>query len=486
MRTIIGKTTPTILLLSTALIFTACTVSQVEQSKPTTVDHPEIGLQGQTLADDNPGSILATPYAKGVDLIGHDPIRNRDTNIQMAWVGNCAYVASTMPNFLGWGVSAKPETYGVAVIDVSDPSAPKTVNILRDKGSLASLEAMDAVDAPHHKVLAASTYEQGAKKEDQRWLSLYDVSDCANPKLMSEFQWPEKVHTVTVSPNGKRVYATHIEPFEAKGGIFVLDISDLAQPKYLGKFKVTRNDGSSFEFATHEISVSNDETRIYAGVLGSQGHDLNHGIKSFPPSKDYLGPDGGGVYILDNSDIAYGRPNPKMRQMGTAPHGGWHSVMEANINGIPYLVGGGELGACPGAWPKIVNIADESKPVLTAEFKLAMNHQKNSPPLSESEKASGGIVGDIGTATLHYNDVDNSEDTHLGLFNFMWAGLRIVDLRDASNPAEVAYFKPGDACSGHVRYVQETGQIWFTCSKSGFYVIALKPEIRQALGLPEI
>ena len=478
-----------VLPLAAALILTACNSYQTEQTnavKTNTADNPETGLQGQTLSSDKPDSILATPYSKGVNLIGHSSVFDRDSNIQMSWVGSCAYIASSMPNFLGWGVTAKPETYGVAVVDVSDPSNPKTVKFLRDKGSLASLEAMDAVDAPSHKVLAASTYEQGAKKEDQRWLSLYDVSDCANPKLMSEFRWPEKVHAVTVSPNGKRVYATHIEPFAAKGGILALDITDLSNPKYLGKFGVTRKDGSSFEFATHEISISKDETRIYAGVLGSQGHDLNHGVKPFPPSAEYLGPNGGGVYILDNSDIAHDRPNPKMLQIGVAEHGGWHSVMEANINGTPYLVGGGELGACPGAWPKFINIADESKPFLASEFKLEMNKTENCPPLTDKEKASGGIVGDVGTATLHFNDVDNETNTRLGLFNFMWAGLRVVDLHDISNPVEVAYFKPGDACTGHVRYVEESGQIWFTCSKSGFYVIELKPELRQSLGLPAI
>ena len=73
----------------------------------------------------------------------------------------------------------------------------------------------------------------------------------------------------------------------------------------------------------------------------------------------------------------------------------------------------------------------------------------------------------------------------MGLFNFMWAGLRIVDIREPANPKEVAYFKPGDGCSGHVRYRPETGQIWLSCNASGFYVLELKPEVRAALGLPK-
>lgn len=449
-------------------------------------DHPEPGLQGQWAAGDPPGAILAQPYAKGALLVGHSDVWKRDTNIQLSWVDHCAYISSSMPNFLGWGMTADPATYGVAVIDVSNPSAPKAIKVLRDRGALYSAEAMDAVEAPGRKVLAAGTYEGGAKPEDARWLSLYDLSDCANPKLASEYQWPEKVHAITLAPNGKRVYATHIEPFTGKGGIHVLDITDLAHPKYLGRFGITRADGSSFEFAPHEISVSADEKRIYAGAISSSGNDMNIGIRINPPSAEGLGPDAGGVYILDNGDIAAGRADPKLRLVGTALHAGWHSVMIAHVDGKPMLVGAGELGACPGAWPRITDIGDEAHPRLAGEFRLQMNRKENCPPRSKAEQASGGIVGDVGTATLHYNDVDSEDRTRLGLFNFMWAGMRIADLRDPAHPIEVAYYKPGDACTGHARYVPRTGHIWFACGKSGFYVIELKPEVRAALKLPRV
>jgi hypothetical protein len=302
---------------------------------------------------------------------------------------------------------------------------------------------------------------------------------------MAEIKWPESVHTLTLSANGRRLYGTDIDPFTGKGGIIAFDISNLSRPRLIGKFAATRADGTSFEFAPHEISLSPDETHIYAGVIASRGGDLNQGVTTRFPSLETFGPDAGGIYIFDNSDIAKGKANPRMRLIGTAPHGGWHSVMRANFGGVPYLVGGSELGACPGSWPRFTNIADETNPVAAGEFRLAMNRPENCPPRSATEKATGGITGDPGTASLHFNDVDSANDTRLGLFNFMWAGLRIVDLRNPAKPVEVAYFKPGDACSGHVRYVRETGQIWLSCIASGFYVLKLQPELRAALGLPE-
>lgn len=472
------------------LVFSICsfTVFSYQLNAEALADNLEPAKQGQSISQDRPGNVLPIPYSMGVNVIGHSPVLERDSNLQMAWSGHCAYISSTSPNFLGWGITARPETFGVAVIDVSDPLHPKDVKVLRDKGSLYSAESMDTANAADRKVLAAGTYQGGAEPErDARWLSIYDLSDCANPKLTAEFQWPEQVHATAVSPNGRRIYATQIDPFNATGAIHVLDINDMANPLYLGKFEVVGGDGAPYGFAVHDITFSADETRIYAGVLGSQGNDLNHGIKPFPPSTKYLGPDGGGIYILDNSDLASGKTDAKLTLLGTAQHGGWHSPVPATINGKPYLVSGGELGACPGAWPRITDISTESNPELAGEFKLAMNKMENCPPQSETEKASGGIVGDPGTATLHYNDVDSAIDTRLGLFNFMWAGMRIADLRNPTNPKEIAYFKPGDACTGQARYVKETGHIWFTCAKSGFHVLELKSELRKLIdsGNPE-
>jgi hypothetical protein len=446
-------------------------------------DRLEPGLQGQSLPADKPGSVLAQPYSKGVRVVGHEPLQGRDSNLQLAWVNHCAYVSSTSPNFLMWGAKASPSTFGVAVIDVSDPRAPRQVGLLRDRGSLYASETLHAVTAHGRKVLAAGSY---GSKDDGAYTDIYDVSDCAHPKHMAEIKWPESVHTLTLSPNGKRLYATRIEPFTGKGGIDVMDISDMAHPRYIGKFAATRPDGTSYEFAPHEISISPDEKRIYAGVISSSGGDLNKGIKIFPPNREGLGPDAGGIYIFDNSDLARGKPDSKMRLIGTAEHGGWHSVMRANINGVPHLVGGGELLACPGSWPKIVNIANERRPFIEGEIRLAMNHAENCPALSATEKASGGISPDAGTATIHFNDVDSATNTRLGLINFLWAGLRIFDIRDPSKSQEIAYFKPGDGCGGHVRYVPETGDIWLACAESGFWVLQLAPDVRAAAGLPQL
>lgn len=443
-------------------------------------DNPEPGLQGETLAGE--ANVLARPYTKGVRLIGHTKIEG-GMGAVMAWSGNCAYAPTARD-------SGRP---GVTVIDVSDPSTPRTVGLLTARGALGAGETLHAVETPNRKILVASVYgvsgpKMGGPGQDttpgDAWLAVYDVAECASPRLLLEYAWPERVHTLRVSPNGKRVYGTVISPFTGEGGIQVLDVTEFDNPRFLGKFGATRQDGTTYEFAPHEVSISPDEHRVYAGVISSTGKDLNRGIDIFPPNREGLGPDAGGIYIFDNSDLAEGRPDPKMRLIGTAQHGGWHSAIQANIGGKPYLVGAGELGVCPASWPRITDISDERNPRIAGHFRLAMNRKPNCPP--ESKELARSLNGPPGTAASHWNDVDSSSDTHLGLFPMIWAGLRIADLRDPTDPKEVAYFKPGDQCMTHVRYRAESGHIWFGCAESGFYVIELRSELRKSLGLTEV
>ncbi len=470
---------------ATVLAMTGCATT-VETDR--FADNPEPGMQGEQLASDNPDSILARPYSKGVRVVGREPIEGRDSNVQMVWAGHCAYVASSSPNVLGFGGKAAPETFGVAVIDVSDPSAPEQVGLLREPGAIHAAETIDAVEAPDGRmVLAAGAYHNGhgsaTPNDKPAWLDIYDLSDCAKPKLMTEVAWPENSHSLTISPDGRYVYGTTMNPFTGEGGLQVMDISDMAKPRFVGKFPAKRADGTTFGFASHEITFSPDGRRIYAGTIASKSDHFNKGIPLLPPSPRLMGNEGGGVLILDNSDFVDGRANPELRLVGAVAKAGWHAAMPANIGGVPHLVGGPELLACPGTWPVITSLADETNPEIVGEFRLEMNRDENCPPKSAAVIAGGGIIPPPGTAALHYNDVDSASDTTLGLFNFLWAGLRIADLSDPANPAEVAYFKPGDKCTGHVRYVRESGHIWLTCAASGFWVLELSPKVRAAVGI---
>lgn len=455
----------------------------------TTPDNPEPGRQGETVAGEE--HKLDHPYSSGVDVIGNSPIDGRVGNLDMTTSGHCAYVASGAGFSPQGSLVFQPHgpTSGVAVIDVSNPASPRLVRYLLDKGAIDATETLHAVSAKGRAILATSTYGgvAGINGPKDGWLSLHDVSHCANPRLLVEVKWPEPVHTIAVSPDARFVYGTVLNPFTGDGGIEVMDISKPSKPRFLGKFPLTRPDGTSFAFAPHALTFSPDSKRIYAGVTTSHGGDLDPDVVKHPGMNPAaVGRDAGGVYIIDNSDIARGKTNPKLRLVATALHAGWHSPVRATIGGKPYLVSAGELGACPGAWPRITSIENENKPERVGEFRLAMNRQENCPEPNAMEKGSGGLVARPGTPSSHFQEVDVAANTRLGLFGFLYGGMRIADLRNPAAPTEVAYFKPGDPCASRAHYDARTGNIWFACSTSGFWVVALKPELRKALKLPAV
>lgn len=447
-------------------------------------DNPEPGISGGPITGKERGwgtPPLPAPLQKGVRIVGHDPIGGRKSNQQLVWIDHCAYVSGA-PMLNGGGVKPGPDTPwqptdGIAVIDVKNPAKPRQVGLLRERGALRTVETIDAMDAGDRKILAVGDYAAGNKDfspDDPPVLNLYDVSNCAKPKLLSEYVWPENVHTLTLSADAKRIYAPSIAKSGplGTGRIHVLDISDPKKPRHVGAFQVTGPDGRSWDLLSHQMSLSPDQRRIYAGVVQTLGGDLNDGRTIEPAEAG--GNEAGGIYILDNGDLVDGKPDPKMRIVGTAYRGGWHSVMPANFGGVPFLVGASENGRCPGAFPRLTNIADETRPKLVGEFRLDVNQLR----VCDINKKHDPVP------STHFADVDDANNSRLGLFNFQEAGLRIADLRDPRDPVEIAYFRPGDTCTGHVRFVAASDQMWLTCQMSGFWVLELAPEVRERLKQP--
>ena len=455
-----------------ALMLMGCQKQPVEQAH--SPSNPEPGLSGGPIPGETspanpfagPG-VYPQPYFEGVRVVGH----SERGGMQMGWIGHCAYLA------MGGG-----DDGGIAVVDVSDPAAPRDVQVLTDPGASAATEAFDARETLSGRaiVIGGDRLVGGRDTQPSR-LSIYDASgDCTKPRHMAEFTWPEPLHTMHISPDGMLIYGAYLEPMADRGGIHVLDISDMANPRYLGKFGATGADGRTWEFTPHNVVLSPDGQRLYAATMGSTGGDMNQDFTT--PLGEYsierFGPRAGGVYVFDSSDFAQRRPNPQLRVIGLAPHAGWHDVTLANINGAPHLVGTGEgLVPCPGAFPAITNISDLAHPRVVGEFRTDMNRPENCPPIPPGPPSPEAQS----RQSSHFSSVDSETNTRLGLFSMSAAGYRIADLQDPANPREIAYFRPGPRCSGFSRYVAETGHIWMSCGAAGFYVLELTPEVKAAL-----
>lgn len=414
-------------------------------------DLPETGLQGDQPRVDQLSGRAEKGYNCGVALVGHNDLGGRSGNANMAWAGNCAYIA-------GAGT-------GVAVVDVSNPRQPKFVTTLHGGGSDFTLETLAATKVGNRAVLVAGQYGP-IPLQVPAPMDIYDVRDCAHPKLMSTFQFASNIHNLTFSPDGRRVYATL--PLQ------VLDITDLAHPKFLGKIEDQIPQPAVIgKYLSHEALTSPDGNLLY---LGGQ-----------TPAFSFF-------TIVDIAGWPT-RPPKVLSQV----EGRGHSVRLATINGRTYMLHSEESIVDPTAkgcidekfnpfsgpaQPWLSDVTDPRHPVMrVSQFKLEINE-----PMHCSTQVYDGV-----NASVHYHDVDDPKHTTFAMLSMWNAGLRIVDLRDPHDMKEVGYFNPGtyadragevlDKAWGHIRYLPDSGYLWFATETGGFWVVELESQVRARLGL---
>lgn len=300
----------------------------------------------------------------------------------MAWVDDCAYVAGD----------------GIAVIDVSDPTAPHWVTTLQGPGAVDAFETIGAIETGDRALLAAGRYGLSfdLQGESSAPVDIYDVADCAHPRLLTTVRFPQSTHNLTFSADGRRLWGTL--PLQA------FDVTDPSNPQFLGNLENDLRAGgtSELEYA-HEAWPSDDGTRL---VIGGQ----------FPTDE--------GSLIVDIE----GWPERPPRVVADF-WGPGHSIRRATIGGRPFLLRSEEsvvsptaVGCVPGvltpvggaAQAFLTDISDETRPRDAGILGLRIND-----PTNCAAQLASGV-----NASSHYHDVDDAVDTTFAMVSMWNAGLR--------------------------------------------------------------
>ncbi len=441
-------------------------------------DRPEPGLQGQV-----PKAVQGDESRKGfwcgMREVGHNDVLNRGGNYGHAWVADCAYVTSAL--------TGDPEApSGVAVIDVRNPRKPRFERLLQTPGTIDAVETIHA----RGNLLVSADYDGNA-------LDVFDASDCRNPKLLTTYESPYNIHNITLSWDAKTLYiATALPTSESNPPaphIIALKLDDPSNPDVVAEVNMSEflPDGANpAALGVHRVDVSKDGSRIYAGTISSSVF--------LPAMKPFLGAETD-LAILDTSEIQARKPGGAFKFISQVD-GSWHGPRWFKRDGRTFIVSGDEAitntapaSYCRGPFPTIAEITDEQAPEPVGKFELEINRQENCPASMED-----GLL-----YSTHYTDVDDPENPRLGLFPMYNAGLRIADLSNPADPKEVGYFNPPpdtdtkygntygpqgdliDLSGSNVRYVPETGHIWFVSMTSGFHVVELSSTgPKKDLGLP--
>jgi hypothetical protein len=437
-------------------------------------DNPETGLQGQSTLAERMGGSSAKGIQCNLNLVGQS--QGEGAYHAQAWIDHCSYYSTANGN-------PGQQHPGVAVIDVSDPTNPVPTAYLNAPSMVQTWESLKVSTAA--KLLAAVESEGGAGIHPG--FAVYDVTNCANPVLKAsvELPIPEKTiiqgHAGAMAPDGRTYYgSTTATP----GSLYIIDIADPTQPTLMKVFMPVDGIGVG-----HDLSVSKDGNRVYLMQLG-QGIAQQNGLT-----------------ILDVSDFNARKANPQIRVVGKlywTDAGVGMTSEQIAINGKPYLLVSDELQAgytsgsrsskCANGTPlfgfgRLVDISDETHPFTVSEMKLEVDDPAN----------CGVLANDLGFLnsgfgySAHYCTADNREDTHLVACSRHEAGIRVFDVRDPTNPKEVAYYKPPihvganlpgsginsianhtyDWNKSHSRFLNVNGDIelWTTSADNGFQVL---------------
>lgn len=467
-------------------------------------DLPEGDVQGSVPKADQDSRRAERGYNCGLALVGQTNLdmggRPRD-NANMAWAGRCAYVSGSGGAPVAPQSSPSPPAgAGVAVVQVDAAGQPRHVATLRTPGALTVSETLNAVTTPEGRsILVVGQYGNDVVSGPKP-MDVYDVSsrNCRRPKFLGTYYWPENIHNLTISGNGRYVFAT--QPLQAMDISPLWDADPGTGPVYLGNLQDVMEGPV---VATGPAADLDDNLPAEVRQLSRPKNTSHEAWPSADGTTLYLGGVTPTFELFTIADIsAWLQRDVENRPAGpprvvSQRSGRGHSVRTATIKGVPYVVSSEEavfgtaFGCIPetanpfagAAQPWLTNVADPTDPVLVSQFGLEINNPENCPEQLESGA----------NQSVHYQDVDDPNDTTFVMASMWNGGLRIFDVRDPVRPTEVAYFNPGDVdpgegtlldqAWGHVRYVPETGQIWVATASGGFWVLRIEGQVREQLGL---
>ena len=381
--------------------------------------------------------------ASNFTLVGHEPLFDRGVNAAGAIFDHFEYIGSRSD---GTHVHS-----GVQIVDIADPANPVDIGEIplpntTSAPMTAGYTSRELRVWPQQQVLmviyfgcsalihACASGSDAVSAPFQRTL-FFDLSNGhgGSPVLTSTylpsttphemFLWvdpnnPARALMFFTSPNNssKQLVVTDISGW--KTGTFT-EIATFAKPA-----GYAATDTTNFDVRLHSLSISPDGTRGYLAYLG------------------------GGVLVIDTSQVAAGVVNPVISLItpvsGRAfwDNQGAHSSVR--IPTKPYIltteeiygatpglndVFGPAFGGCPWGWVRIVDMSDPTNLHVVSEFKIDENQQSFCSSVSTTQNDFSSyashnptVLPDIAIATWHSG------------------GLRAIDLTDPTNPVQDGFF----------------------------------------------
>ncbi len=392
-------------------------------------------------------AVTSAGTSSNFTLVGHNSLFDRGVNAAGAINGNYEYIGSRSD---GTHVHS-----GVQIVDISDPTNPIDVGEIplpttttppmtngytsRELRVWPQQQMLMVVYFGCSAILHACASGSDTGSQPLQRILFFDVGGAngASPVLVSTYIPSTTPHELFLwvdpqRPGRALLYFT--SPNNSTKSLVVTDISDWRHANFpeIASFSVvslfSSSDRSTYDVRLHSISVSPDGTRTYFAHLG------------------------GGVLVVDSSDLANDVASPQFHLItpisGRAfwDNQGAHSSVK--IPGKPYIVSteeiygkgvveddafGAALGGCPWGWMRVIDMTDPTNLRIVSEYKIDENQPSfcatlnaASPQENFSSYASHNptVLPDVGFVTWHSG------------------GLQAIDLTDPTHPSQDGFFLP--------------------------------------------
>jgi hypothetical protein len=333
--------------------------------------------------------------AAGFTLVGHSDLDGHGDGMQVMPLGDALYVAH-------FGPSGK----GTSILDISDRTAPKVVG------------QWDAPPGSHtHKVQVADgllLINHELFRSDGPapvGMAIYDVSKPFDPRRLSFFDTGGRgVHRI-VYEGGRHAYLSATPPGYTGRIWIIVDVSDPAQPKEVGRWWWP----GMWTAGGEEPDWPADEDRLVH-------HALVHDDRA------YLGLWDSGMTIIDISDPA--RPATVSR-LAWEEGGHTHTCLPLPDRDLVVVTDEAVSDGCDGPrhMVRVVDVSDEEEPFV-----------RSICPVPEGDFCERGLR--FGAHCLHENRPGSYRSQELMFVTYFNAGLRVYDVSDPDQPADIAHWIP--------------------------------------------
>lgn len=393
----------------------------------------ETGMQGQVPAADQDSGVAAAGYCRNFEMLATTPVEAGTERGNVARFEHCAYSGTT-------------DDPGLAVVDISDPTAPLTVASFPGVGHTWDTLAVDrerrilvaktrmATDDPLGGAVGSAgfvIFSIGEDCTDLRERGTFDMG-----RGLSETPFASRqalaAHEFQVTPDGRAVVISLSIPDLGLGragtpSMIIADIRDLDTPRLLTTVDLSallREQGvAAAALGTHDFDFNPAGTRMYAGLFTGQ----QQGATPNPVWR--------GTAILDTSRLW----DEEVAVVRVLSGVGGHTVRWGRVGERELLVTNTEFDCLNGApvyapaGLQIVDITDERAPRVLSNPTLEVNATPANCLATAPDRTSNWA---------HFGNFDDRDDARLYFATWSNSGVRAFDLRDPAKPVEVAYVNP--------------------------------------------